>query len=68
MASSLAKALRLPAASRDYFTDDEASQREADINRIREAGVTIGCGGTLYCPRATVVREQMVAFLHRALR
>ena len=50
----------------DHFTDDESSVHEGDINILFEAGVTTGCGGTFYCPSNPVLREQMVAFLHRA--
>jgi hypothetical protein len=68
MASFLARALRLPSASTDFFTDDEASPHEADINALAAAGVTLGCGGGRYCPLDFVSREQMAAFLERALR
>ena len=68
MASFLARALNLPAATQDYFTDDNASAHEGDINRMARAGITSGCGATTFCPRSVVVREQMAAFLHRALR
>jgi hypothetical protein len=66
MASFLARALHLPATSRDYFTDDERSQHEANINRVAAAGITTGCAATRYCPGATVTREQMASFLARA--
>ena len=66
MASFLARALGLPPATRDYFSDDAGSVHEADINRLAAAGVTNGCGGGRYCPGAPVTREQMAAFLHRA--
>ena len=66
MASFLARALDLPATSRDYFTDDDGSAHEADINRIAAAELTIGCGGTSYCPSSAVTREQMASFLARA--
>jgi serine protease len=66
MASFLARALGLPSTSSDFFTDDEASVHEGDINRIAAAGVTNGCGGSRYCPQAAVTREQMAAFLYRA--
>jgi len=66
MASFLARVLGLPSASGDYFTDDAGSVHEPDINRVAEAGVTIGCGGSRYCPGATVTREQMASFLRRA--
>jgi hypothetical protein len=31
------------------------------------AGLTGGCGTRMYCPTASVTREQMAAFLRRAL-
>jgi glucose/arabinose dehydrogenase len=68
MASFLARALRLPSASTDFFTDDEASPHEGDINRLAAAGITLGCGPDHYCPLDFVTREQMASFLARALR
>ena len=67
MASFLARALSLPAATTDYFGDDAGSIHEADINRLAAAGVTNGCQAGLYCPTQPVTREQMAAFLHRAI-
>ena len=66
MATFLARALHLPAASRDYFSDDNDSSHEANINRIAAAGITGGCGGSRFCPDGVVTRGQMAAFLHRA--
>ena len=67
MASFLVRALDLPPTATDYFSDDSGSIHEADINAFRAAGITSGCGPGLYCPSVTVTREQMAAFLHRAL-
>ena len=67
MASFLARALRLPQATLDYFIDDAGSPHEDDINRLAAVGVTNGCAGGHFCPAATVTRGQMAAFLHRAL-
>jgi hypothetical protein len=67
MASFLARAFNLPATGTDFFTDDEASPHEADINRIAAVGITLGCSPGSYCPTALVTREQMAAFLHRAM-
>ena len=37
-----------------------------DINWMKTAGVTQGCGdGTTYCPEDDVTRGQMAAFMHR---
>jgi hypothetical protein len=66
MASFLARALNLPAATEDFFADDAGSVHEADINRVAAAGITLGCGNGNFCPAKVVTREQMAAFLHRA--
>jgi glucose/arabinose dehydrogenase len=66
MASFLARALHLPATSTDFFTDDETSQHEANINRVAAAGITLGCAPSRYCPAAFVTRAQMASFLARA--
>jgi glucose/arabinose dehydrogenase len=66
MASFLVRALHLPATSGDFFTDDETSVHEADINRVAAAGITTGCAPNRYCPKATVTRQEMASFLVRA--
>lgn len=65
MASFLVRALGLPSASRDYFSDDTGSMHEDAINRLAAAGITTGCTTTAFCPTSVVTREQMAAFLHR---
>jgi glucose/arabinose dehydrogenase len=68
MAAFLNRALDLPAATRDYFVDDETSIFEDDINRLAEAGITRGCNpptNDRYCPDSTVNRGSMAAFLVR---
>ncbi len=67
MASFLSRALDLPHTATDFFTDDDSSQHEGDINRVAAAGITAGCTATRFCPRNTVTREQMASFLARAL-
>jgi hypothetical protein len=67
MASFLTRALDLPATTRDYFTDDETSKHEANINRLAASGITSGCSSTRFCPSGTVTRGQMAAFLRRGL-
>jgi hypothetical protein len=66
MATFLARALKLPTATRDYFTDDTGSVHEPAINAIAQAGITVGCGGTRFCPSSAVTRAQMATFLTRA--
>jgi hypothetical protein len=69
MAAFLVRALKLPAASQDYFIDDAGSVFEDDINRLAERGITRGCNpptNDRYCPDDRVTRGQMAAFLVRA--
>lgn len=69
MAAFLDRALSFPKApDGDPFTDD-AGIFEDEIERLRHAGVTLGCdgAGTLFCPDDPVTRGQMAAFLSRAL-
>jgi spore germination protein YaaH len=68
MASFLSRALKLPATSTNFFADDAGNRHEDAINRLAASGITSGCGTGRYCPKGTVLREQMAAFLHRASR
>jgi photosystem II stability/assembly factor-like uncharacterized protein len=38
-----------------------------EIGKLSARGVTLGCGGNNFCPGAIVTREQMAAFMIRAL-
>ena len=67
MASFLVRARGLPPSSHDRFTDDNGSGHEAAINALAASGITNGCAATLFCPHEVVSREQMAAFLRRAL-
>jgi hypothetical protein len=70
MAIFLVRAFELPATGTDYFTDDDGTVHEDFINALFEAGITTGCSAAnpdLYCPRTVVNRQQMAAFLFRAL-
>jgi hypothetical protein len=67
MASFLVRALGLAPVSTDYFSDDEGSVHAADIDALAAAGITKGCAPDRFCPADPVTREQMAAFLVRAL-
>ncbi len=69
MASFLTRAFSLPPSATDYFTDDNANIHQGPINALAQSGITGGCRADLswYCPGLLVTREQMAAFLHRAL-
>jgi hypothetical protein len=49
----------------NYFTDDDASTHEADINALAAAGIARGVGGGRYRPGAAVTRGEMAAMLTR---
>jgi len=68
MASFLDRALHLPAATRDYFGDDNGAWYEGAVNRLAQAGIASGCTSSRFCADRIVTREQMAAFFHRALR
>ena len=68
MAAFLVRALDVPPATKDWFSDDDGSTLEASINAMAEAGLTGGCGTGVFCPDQPVTREQMAAFLVRAFR
>ena len=53
MATFLARALDLPPASSDHFTDDNGTAHEDNINRLFEAGITTGCTATKFCPEGS---------------
>jgi hypothetical protein len=66
MAAFVRRALALPNSSTDFFTDDDTSEFEADINAIAAFGITFGYGNGTYGPDDTITRGQMAAFLNRA--
>lgn len=68
MAAMLSRALSLPSTSEDFFTDDDDSAFETAINKIAEAGITVGCNppaNTHYCPDKGVSRGEMATLLVR---
>ena len=67
MASFLVRAFDLAPSATNAFTDDNGNFHEANINALAAAGVTNGCAPGTYCPSSLVTREQMAAFIHRAV-
>ena len=61
-------ALPTAAASQDRFTDDETSVHENNINRLAQAGIVQGTGGTNFSPSDPVSRAQMASFVANAIR
>jgi hypothetical protein len=69
MASVLTRAFELPAATGDPPFEDVAADHPhgAAIAAVAAAGITRGCTPSAYCPSSPVLRDQMAAFLARAL-
>ncbi|MDJ0663242.1 MAG: ExeM/NucH family extracellular endonuclease [Acidimicrobiia bacterium] len=69
VAAMFVRALDLPATTTDFFTDDDPSIFEDDINRLAEADITRGCNqaGDNFCPLDNLTRGEIAAFWHRAL-
>ena len=63
MATFLARALELPAATRDHFDDDDGQIHEDNINRLAEAGVARGVSPRRFRAGGHVTRAQMATFL-----
>lgn len=64
-AAFLARALNLSPTGTDYFTDDDDSIFEGDINALADAGIAKGSDGT-FRPDDVLTRAEMAAFLNRA--
>jgi hypothetical protein len=70
MAAFLVRALDLPEVTADFFSDDDGSIFENAIERLRGAGITLGCNppdNNEFCPNRPVTRAEMATFLSRAL-
>jgi hypothetical protein len=67
MAALLDRALQLsPAGSASGFGDVGPNDWFAPhVDAIKGAGITTGCAANLYCPSASVTREEMAIFLTR---
>jgi hypothetical protein len=65
MAVFLARALKLPSAGGDYFTDDRGEFYENAANQLYESGITQGCRPNAYCGGDAITRGEMAAFLAR---
>jgi hypothetical protein len=69
MAAFVARALGLPGPGQDHFTDDQGHVFESAVNRIADAGITVGCNppaNDRFCPDRGMSRGEMAAMLTRA--
>jgi hypothetical protein len=71
MAAFLARAFKLTSLGmNDLFVDDNGSTFEGDIDKLGATGVSRGCNPPVndrFCPSQNVTREQMAAFIRRAV-
>ncbi len=57
-----------PAPATASFTDIPTSHPFFnEVEQLKKSGITLGCGGSEFCPDSPVTRGQMAAFLSRAL-
>jgi hypothetical protein len=69
MAAFITRALDLPTAGEDSFTDDGGHVFEEAINAVAAAGITLGCNppaNSHFCPDREMTRGEMAAMLARA--
>lgn len=68
VAAALILALPAIAIASHQFSDvPTSSPFHTNIARLVGSGITAGCGSGRFCPKATVTREQMAAFMSRGL-
>lgn len=64
----LAVLLPTAAVANHGFTDVPSSAfYHSDVDQMKRAGITGGCGGTNYCPDQAVTRGQMATFMNRGI-
>jgi SpoIID/LytB domain protein len=68
LASFLARTMGLEEVDDDRFEDLVGGVHDGNVRALAAEGVTEGCTEERFCPRRTVPREQVAAFLHRAVR
>lgn len=72
MASFIARSLEYlagveRATDNDFFTDDDTSIHEPNINALAEVGIAVGDGSDRFRPEQSLTRGQMSAFIMRSL-
>jgi len=67
VAAMFARVLKLPAASKDYFSDDTGHIFENAANKLAEAGISVGCTSGRFCPDRNLTRVEFATMTVRAL-
>jgi hypothetical protein len=55
-----------PSSETDYYTDDDGTTFEDDINALTEAGIAFGCGPETFCSDEPLMREEFAEMFVRA--
>jgi hypothetical protein len=69
-AAFVARGLDLAPSSTNHFIDDNGHVLEGSINRIADAGITVGCNpptNNRFCPQRLLTRGETATLLTRAL-
>ena len=66
MAALIRRILALPESAGDYFSDDETSIFEDDINAVTAAGIGFGCADHNYCASDFLRRDEAAEMLVRS--
>jgi hypothetical protein len=66
MAAFIKRWFDLPASTVDYYSDDNGTLFENDINALTAAGIGFGCDTDAYCPDAPLLREEFAEMFTRA--
>ena len=68
MAAFLSRAFNLLDAANPGFDDvPDGAWYASDVAKLAASEITVGCGGTRFCPDRNVTRAEMATFLHRAI-
>jgi SpoIID/LytB domain protein len=68
MASFLSRAMGLSTVRADFRDVPPGGVHAGAVGAIADRGITTGCAADRFCPGASVTRDQMTAFLYRAVR
>ena len=61
------RSLGLRKATTDYFSDDNSSAHEANINAMRRKGLMFGCARGKFCPSRLLPRDALAELLYRTV-
>jgi hypothetical protein len=67
MASYLTRGFDLDTVAQDFFSDDDGTEHEDNINRLAASGITLGCDVDRFCVKGQVTRGQLASFVSRGM-